>query len=192
MRFSSLEVSAQSLIGLILIFNMDYKKLNLPDSKNVRKLLDSVWEETYIGCLTPEAVSALSKNWGGLKELSSEEEQNIVVVAAFDEKDIAGIAIALKTVDEKAEIKHLYVLPSYQGQGVGRRLLTEILVSFTEVKTVDLWVETENHPAISFYEKFSFEKKEIAEVEKNGVVIRLVKMEISLEIPELGLAEELN
>lgn len=160
---------------------MEFKKLYVPDSEEVRELLDSVWEGTYVDCLTPEAMKTFSQNWGILKELSSEEEQNVAVIAAFEGKEIVGIAISRKTDDETAEIKRLYVLPDHQGQGIGRRLLTDTLIAFSEVVDVSLWVEEQNNIAISFYEKFNFQQKETVEKEKNGVPLRLILMEISLE-----------
>lgn len=160
---------------------MDYKKLYVSDSEKVRELLDSMWEETYVDCLTPQAMQKFSENWDELVEQSEEQEQNVAIVAAFDEKDIVGIAIARKIDDETAEIKRLYVLPRYQGQGIGRRLLTDILIAFSEVQTISLLVETQNSPAISFYEKFNFQKQETLTKEKNGMPLQLRKLVISLK-----------
>lgn len=48
----------------------------------------------------------------------------------------------------------LYVLPSYQGAGAGRRLAGKVARHFTEsgVNSMLLWVLAENRPARGFYE----------------------------------------
>ena len=144
-------------IGHTHIFNMlEYKSLYLPDTEEVKVLLDSVWEETYVDCLTPEAVKKISDNWENLTQLSLKEEQNVFVIACFENDTIAGIAIIRKVDTETAEIKRLYVLPDHQGKGIGKRLLTDVLISFPEVEKVALFVEEQNKPAISFYKKFNF------------------------------------
>lgn len=138
---------------------MKFVKLYLRDTEEVRGLLSSVWEDTYVDCLTPEAMKKFSENWSKLEELSSEAEESVVVIGAQEGKNIVGIAIFYKTGEVTAEIERLYVLPGYQGRGIGRRLLTEVLVSLEEIETVSLLVEEQNIKTISFYEKFNFQKK---------------------------------
>lgn len=157
-----------------------FQKLYVQDTPEVQSLLDTVWEDTYVDCLTPEAMKHFTQNWESLKNLSKEEEQNIAVVGAIIDNNIVGIAVAKKIDDEKAEIKRLYVLPGYQGQGIGRTLLTDILIAFSEIEKVSLLVEKENKPAISFYEKFSFVEQETINKEKNGLPLELKRLEISL------------
>ena len=183
MLFSKAVGLDQLPIGLTHTFNMiEYKSLYLPDTEEVKVLLDSVWEETYVDCLTPQAMKKISDNWRSLTELSMEEEQNIFVISCFENDVLAGIAIIRKVDAETAEIKRLYVLPDHQGKGIGRRLLTDILIAFAEVERVKLFVEEQNKPAISFYKKFNFEEKEKIKRDINGLAQTLIPMKISLEV----------
>jgi GNAT superfamily N-acetyltransferase len=50
-------------------------------------------------------------------------------------------------------LNHLYVLPAFQGQGVGGTLLR---YSKARNKELNLWVFQKNNKAISFYEKNGF------------------------------------
>jgi ribosomal protein S18 acetylase RimI-like enzyme len=53
----------------------------------------------------------------------------------------------------------LYVLPRYQGQGIGRRLLEEALSWLGNAKPVSLGVAQYNAGAIEFYRRHGFEIK---------------------------------
>jgi len=157
-----------------------FEKIYLQDTAEVRTLLDSVWEDTYVDCLTPLAMKRIGQNWSDLKEMASEEELEMFCIAAIEEKEIVGIAIAYK-IDKNVEIKRLYVLPGQQGKGIGKELLTGVVQAFPAIEKIDLFVEAQNEPAISFYKKQQFVTIEEVEKEKNGQKIQLKRMEFSLK-----------
>lgn len=53
------------------------------------------------------------------------------------------------------EIHTIAIDPAYQGRGIGRRLLGELL-AFADGATVFLEVRTDNEPAINLYERAGF------------------------------------
>ena len=54
-------------------------------------------------------------------------------------------------------LHQLYVLPDFQGQGVGQMLLDEMLTCFPQAHSCVLEVEPENEGAVGFYERNGFE-----------------------------------
>ena len=77
--------------------------------------------------------------------------------AAADDKLIgyAGIARLGRTRPYEYEIHTIGVDPAYQGQGIGRRLVSELLERASD-SVVFLEVRTDNVPAIKLYESFGF------------------------------------
>lgn len=69
----------------------------------------------------------------------------------------AGIARLGRKVPYEYEIHTIGVDPAYHRQGVGKRMLTELL-EHADGGTVFLEVRTDNVPAISLYEDFGFVK----------------------------------
>ena len=67
----------------------------------------------------------------------------------------AGIARLGRVRPYEYEIHTIGVDPAYQGQGIGRRLVTEIL-ELASGSVVFLEVRTDNVPAISLYESYGF------------------------------------
>ncbi len=79
------------------------------------------------------------------------------VAARADGKLIgyAGIARLGRITPYEYEIHTVGVDPEYQGQGIGRRLVSEIL-QLASGSVVFLEVRTDNAPAIGLYESFGF------------------------------------
>jgi [ribosomal protein S18]-alanine N-acetyltransferase len=79
------------------------------------------------------------------------------VAARADDKLIgyAGIARLGRTKPYEYEIHTIGVDPAYQGKGIGKRMLSELL-DHAAGGTVFLEVRTDNVPAISMYESFGF------------------------------------
>jgi ribosomal-protein-alanine N-acetyltransferase len=79
------------------------------------------------------------------------------VAARTDDKLVgyAGIARLGRSRPYEYEIHTIGVDPAYQGQGIGRRLVTELL-EIASGSVVYLEVRTDNEPAIKLYESFGF------------------------------------
>lgn len=75
-------------------------------------------------------------------------------VVELDSK-IVGFSTSYKE-KEKDLVGAVYVLPGYQGQGIGKILLQKILDFFKDSKEIWLEVATYNENAINFYHKSGF------------------------------------
>ncbi|OBG88305.1 ribosomal-protein-alanine N-acetyltransferase [Mycobacterium sp. E136] len=84
--------------------------------------------------------------------------KHIRYVAARDEDKLvgyAGIARLGRKKPYEYEIHTIGVDPAYQGQGIGKRMLTELL-DHASGGAVFLEVRTDNEAAIKMYESFGF------------------------------------
>jgi ribosomal-protein-alanine N-acetyltransferase len=86
-----------------------------------------------------------------------EAKHNHYVAARADDKLIGygGIARLGRKRPYEYEIHTVGVDAAYQGQGLGRQLLTELL-EYANGGTVFLEVRTDNGPAIALYESVGF------------------------------------
>lgn len=129
------------------------------DIPAISKLLGVVWHHTYDEIYGAEKVSGITSDWHNDSAL----ERNLGLpssefLVADDGKDIAGMAYARQINDTQVKLAQLYVLPDFQGKGVGKLLLNEIEESFFEAREITLEVEEKNVEAIQFYEKNGFMK----------------------------------
>jgi ribosomal-protein-alanine N-acetyltransferase len=90
-----------------------------------------------------------------LAELNAEHNHYVGARAEDQLVGYAGIARLGRKRPYEYEIHTIGVDPAYQGQGIGRRLLTEVL-EFASGGVVFLEVRTDNEAAIELYESAGF------------------------------------
>jgi ribosomal-protein-alanine N-acetyltransferase len=83
---------------------------------------------------------------------------NRYIAARADDKLVgyAGISRLGRTPPFEYEIHTIGVDPAYQGQGIGRRMMTELLDYAGADSVVYLEVRTDNGPAIGLYTSLGF------------------------------------
>jgi ribosomal protein S18 acetylase RimI-like enzyme len=128
------------------------------DLEAVRELLVETWHATYDPIYGAERVTAITNDWHSMPSLKRRlTRPNSEFLVAADGEAVAGMAFAAASPDGKTVMLHqLYVLPRFQGHGVGGLLLDEILNCFPEAELVRLEVEGANSRAIAFYKAFGF------------------------------------
>ncbi|MBQ3918173.1 MAG: GNAT family N-acetyltransferase [Oscillospiraceae bacterium] len=90
-------------------------------------------------------------------------EHSAVTLTAFDGDVPVGMARAIGDMGLCYYIKDVVVIPSYQGMGIGRMMIDELLAFIKEngVRGTDIAVELCAMPdKIPFYEKFGFAANE--------------------------------
>lgn len=93
------------------------------------------------------------------EHMQNDDGINYTLVARDGEK-IVGYGRAVRG-DEHNEIVTLYILPEWQGNGIGTMLLQHLLDWLGADQDVVLGVVPYNEKAIRFYEKFGFKLGEI-------------------------------
>ena len=156
------------------------------DASAVVRVKDMTWVATYPNDkagvtladikahLAKESVDSKVKRWEGY--LAGNETSQTWVAEAGGE--IVGFISASKS-DEDKEIKALYILPAYQKQGIGSRLIKTAIIWLGEGE-INLSVVAYNQPAIAAYSKFGFELADAESADPltlpSGSVLREYKM----------------
>ncbi len=76
-------------------------------------------------------------------------------LVAKDGQEIIGICSATKS-DDRNELMAIYVLPSYQGQGIGQMFWQEINKFFNPELDIFVCLAVYNFAAMKFYQKLGF------------------------------------
>lgn len=127
------------------------------DLSAVRGLLVETWHATYDGIYGWQRVAEITNAWHSLDTLGAQlgRESGVFLVGMLG-NEIVATASARQERDGAAMLTRLYVLPARQGVGIGRTLLQVTLACFPQAPVARLEVETQNEPAIAFYERMGF------------------------------------
>ncbi len=107
---------------------------------------------------------ALEKSSMGLKTYSTitdegavreEFKKNQIYFAEKNGEVVGSCGYEMKSADH-AYISSLIVNPKFQGQGVGREILSQIMDKLKDIKRVDLFTHPQNSRAVSLYMSLGF------------------------------------
>lgn len=132
------------------------------DAETLAQIKQRVWLTTYQNkdlSITEEEI--LSKDFLCPQRIAKRAEHMGKVdginhtLVARNGTEVAGYGRAVKG-ENYNEIVTLYVLPEWQGQGIGTMLIKELLTWLDDGKDISLGVVPYNAQAIRFYKKFGF------------------------------------
>lgn len=132
------------------------------DAKSIINVLYKTWLETYPNKkagITKEDIENRFQNIPEriekLKERIQNTPENHRRVVAKDGDTAVGLALLIKN-ENNNQLAMIYILPDYQGKGIGSRLWNEVRKFCDPQKETIVHVATYNKNAISFYEKLGF------------------------------------
>ncbi|WP_282019458.1 GNAT family N-acetyltransferase [Planomicrobium okeanokoites] len=167
---------------------MKIRKAKLADAKGVAHVHVDSWLATYRGIVPDTYLDQIS--YGVREELWNDNlkaENNFV--AESDEGLIIGFADGGKERTGKyeklqGELYSIYILPGYQGKGIGRSLMKRIVEHLKEsgYNSMLVWVLEEN-PSRGFYEKMGGKKVDRKTLTISGKVLN----EIAYGWEDIGL-----
>ena len=132
-------------------------------------VIEEVKNENQKKAVVAEVLKDLPE-WFGIPESTQvyiEGATTLQVWAAYQESDLTGFVSLSYSSEECAEIDCLGVKKAYQGQGIGRKLITTIereagkQVDYLQVKTVAEGSNKDYDRTNVFYRSLGFKKLEI-------------------------------
>jgi ribosomal protein S18 acetylase RimI-like enzyme len=99
-----------------------------------------------------------SKTYSGIDdevEVKEEFKNNIVYLIQNGNETVGSIEYEMKS-SEHAYISGLVVKPEFQGKGIGREALKQLLEKIGGLKRIDLVTHPDNTSALKLYKSFGF------------------------------------
>ena len=122
--------------------------------------------EIRINTLTPELFLALYRSVGWdppcIEQVQTALQNTLATFTCYDGDRPVGMARVIGDGGMSFYIKNFAVVPSSQGKGVGKCLLTALEQYVKECKPLEWAVSLElisSKDAVDFYERFGFEKR---------------------------------
>ncbi len=155
------------------------ERATIDDVPQITHVLRETWLATYSHFLSAETLQNIMTMWHNPQHLTREIQNPQLFVGVAKEADgnIVGVATAGTLDNDTMMLYRLYVLPAYQRQGVGDKLMQAARAAFPDVRSVRLEVEKQNQIGRSFYRKQGFREIGTSEVQVGNERIAVVEME---------------
>ncbi|MDO8590186.1 MAG: GNAT family N-acetyltransferase [bacterium] len=160
------------------------------DVLGMQEVFYKTWLATYPNVeygITVEDIRERWKNRLDDEYLAKRREQMAnppigeLTLAARDGNLVVGVCRVIN-LPNKNQLQALYVLPEYQGRGVGTTLWEEGRKFLDATRDIEVWVATYNTKAIAFYQHLGFRETGETDLDEH------FKMPISGNvIPEIGM-----
>lgn len=144
--------------------NIQITDATAEDVEGIQTVFDETWLDTYPneeagitradilemrkGSFEPERLQKRREHFS-----TPHEDQKFVVAKNGDK--VVGLCSLLKEEDRN-KLSTIYILPEYQGKGIGKRLWESVIPFLDKTKDTTVSVATYNKNAIAFYEKLGF------------------------------------
>lgn len=160
------------------------------DVEGIRKVQRDTWISTYpnkdAGISEEDIVAKIEElQTGGAERLKdrleNDRDRSHTWVARVDDQ-VVGFVGAQRT-EEANKLRAIYVLPGFQGHGIGHQLLQSALDWLGREKPISLSVVAYNQNAINFYRSHGF-------IEKGPVVSELDHLKSGAVLPEVEMILE--
>ena len=151
-----------------VVLEFEIRKAELDDVPAIARVSYQTWPHTYRGIIPEEKINSrtiesITFTW---REILSELHHKGSTLVAFNDESIIGYSrfYPSRDIDDDqgkvATIGSIYVLPSFQHQGVGRALIAGILeiAKIQDFVEVALHVLAANERARKFYEYLGWEQ----------------------------------
>ena len=150
------------------------------DADAIAGLLATSWTATYGSYLTPDDLSAVAQEWHHPDRLRRQmsDPRFEFLVARTDTGVLVGVATVARSDDGTTiAVLRLYVLPDYQGRGIGSQLLDRSLAAFPNARRIELQVAEGNPAGISFWTDRGFRACGRDEARVGDLTLALISME---------------
>lgn len=140
----------------------EIKRANLENCTAIQKVAEVVFPATYKEILTPQQLDYMMDWMYSTENLHKQMEQegHIYYIAWQENTPIGYVSIQPQDKD-LFHLQKIYVLPSYQGLGLGRALFERALKAIKEMHPSCCVVElnvNRNNKAVLFYERMGMRK----------------------------------
>ncbi len=156
----------------------DIRRAEKDDIQGIKTVLAVTWRDTYSTFLSQASIAKATTEWHSPRVLEAEIDRpsTYIGVATSGPNEIVGM-ISAHSRDDVLFVARMYVLPDFQRQGIGERMMNEACRAFPQTQRLRLDVEEQNAKGKAFYRKLRFREVETRVDDVAGTKLNLVVME---------------
>ncbi|OZM58332.1 hypothetical protein CIB95_01820 [Lottiidibacillus patelloidae] len=157
---------------------MIIRAMDKRDISQVQHVAEVAWNDTYKGILPQDFIDKFVAKAYSSANLEKRLEETIFLVSDNNGHIEGFISV---TNEENAELAAIYLLPDYQGKGIGTQLLQEAINKLPKLVSMIVYVEKENGKGLNFYIAKGFQIEEEFNEELLGHKVSTVKLKKTIK-----------
>lgn len=127
------------------------------DSAHVQHIARLTWSETYKGIIPEDIQQNFINRSYSQAMMLKRMEKSIVLIAECEGTPIGFANFTKKDEDGDSELTAMYILPSHQYIGYGKKLFNHALSMLKDAQQFFVYIDGRNRSGRAFYEKQGFE-----------------------------------
>jgi GNAT superfamily N-acetyltransferase len=139
---------------------MKIEKISSNEVVRIHKIAHATWPTSYKGIISEEQIIYMLEWMYNLDTLSNQAENgHYFFILSEESNDLGFIAIEPNHMDNSvSKLQKIYVLPSAQGKGIGKKLLEFAIPYFRDQHNQSTFILNVNkkNKAVDFYKKMNF------------------------------------
>ena len=162
---------------------LSVQKATSVDIPLIRELTFEIWPQTYSSIISKEQIDYMLEQMYNPAALQKQiDEDGCTFIIVYDDKVPVAFASYNETEPQLWKLNKIYILPSQQGKGTGKFIISYIVaeIKARHAKALQLQVNRKNK-AKDFYEKLGFKIIKTADFDiGNGYFMNDYVMELNL------------
>lgn len=159
---------------------MQIRPVKEADLLEIQQVAQITWLHTYSSIFPKKAILQFLQQAYSLESLKKSLEIDCqrpkrLFYIATDKDRIIGYGQLMERASFEYELARIYLLPEYQGKGIGKQLLKQLISAAYPLRQMFAWVEKENLGARAFYDAMHFQVEEESEENFFGTKTTLLK-----------------
>jgi ribosomal protein S18 acetylase RimI-like enzyme len=151
------------------------RKMQKEDIQQVQQVAKTSWNYTYEGIIPLEIQESFLKSAYNDDMMQRRLERSFIFVSEVNGKVVGFANFSPVKEDGMTELLAIYLLPEYQGKGIGTALLKEG-IKLEGVKEIFVNVEKDNQIGTNFYKAKGFEVVSEFDDDFDGHILKTVRM----------------
>jgi ribosomal protein S18 acetylase RimI-like enzyme len=148
------------------------------DIPGIKSVLAATWRDAYSSFLSEESITKVTTEWHSAQVLQAEidGQTTFVGIATGEGGRIVGV-ITAHSDGPQLVVSRLYLLPEFQRQGIGERMMERAFDAFPQTRRIRLVVEEQSPKGRAFYDKLGFYQIGVEVADVGGTLLRSIVME---------------
>lgn len=140
---------------------MELRNADTDDIPEIQDVAEICYQSAYDGVLNAKTIDkVLEDRYSGEELAEIISSDNSILAVAEENNQIVGFAF-ISWKESDAELESIYIIPEYQGQGIGTKMLDFVIKKIPDqVESVGVGAIKENEAARRFYTSKGFEEKD--------------------------------